>query len=55
MLVAVEDENEDSLWDEAMGMLELFGLEKDPEAYAYQWRDGWVVVDLDMFRRGGVQ
>lgn len=55
--VVVSDECEDAIWDEAITMLELVGVERDEEAYTYRWRDhqGWVVVSYEQAKQGGVQ
>jgi len=47
---------EDSAWAAALELLETFGIEKDPEAYAYQHRgDEWIVVGLETSRNGAQQ
>lgn len=46
----VSEETEDTIWDEAMTILEMAGVSKDPDSYTYQWRDGqWLVVDSHGF------
>lgn len=54
--VAVSEECEDAIWDEAVSVLEMVGVERHEEAYAYRWRDGgWAVVTFDGAKMGGIQ
>ncbi len=56
IVVLVEDEDADLLWDEAVTMLELVGVDVHPEAYRFQWRgDRWAVVDYDQAKKGSLQ